>query len=289
MPEAVGEKVLELAGKAAGVLRDRAGIENARLEAEQMLAAVLGLDRLGLYLQFDRPVTNEELERYRAMVRRRLKREPLQYILGTVGFRHLVLHVDARVLIPRPETEVLVGEVLSWAADRPVSSALDIGTGSGAIALSLARESNVERVVATDASEGALEVARANAERLGLADRVELRLGRTWEPVRADEQFDIIVSNPPYVAETERETLQPEVRDWEPAEALFAANTGLDMLDAIVAGAPEHLRPGGLLAVEVGLGQAETVRERAQARGLRNVRIAQDLTGRDRIVLAEQP
>jgi release factor glutamine methyltransferase len=191
------------------------------------------------------------------------------------------------VLIPRPETEILVGEVLSWAGGRPLR-VLEVGTGSGAIALSLAREGNFAHLVATDASGEALEVASANATRLGLAGRIEFRRGVTWAAVFPGERFDIIVSNPPYVAESEREMLAPEVRDWEPASALFAPQEGRAVLHELIDGAPDRLVAGGLLALEAGLGQAAGLAERMQVGGWRNVRVVKDLTGRDRLVLAER-
>lgn len=272
------------------------GIENARLEAEFLLASVLGVSRLDLYLQFDRPLTEAEVDRFRELVRRRLRREPLQYILGEAHFRELVLKVDRRVLIPRPETEVLVGAVLDWVRDRAGSgemgpdgpSALDIGTGSGAIILSLAKEGPFERLVATDISADSLEVARENAERTGLASRVEFREGALWEPLAEGEKFDVVVSNPPYIAESERAELEPEVEAWEPAGALFAGENGLAVLDELIAGAPAHLDPGGLLALEIGADQWDSVRERIAAAGrYGEPRLVRDLAGRDRVVLAE--
>ena len=281
------ETALPLTRKAATVLESK-GIENARLEAELLLAAVLGVKRLDLYLQHDRPVTAAELDAFRGAVRRRLRREPVQYILGTVAFRTLELSVDPRVLIPRPETEVLAGAVVAWLASHPSArSALDLGTGSGAIALSLARETSLERIVATDVSAAALEVAASNAERNGASARLELRQGALWSAVAEDEVFDVIVSNPPYVGEAERTSLAPEVRDWEPAEALFAGERGLDVIEPLVAGAPARLVLGGLLALEVGAGQATEVAALAEAAGLVNVRVLADLTGRERIVVAE--
>ncbi|HEX7119973.1 MAG TPA: peptide chain release factor N(5)-glutamine methyltransferase [Longimicrobiales bacterium] len=286
---------LELARAAADYMAER-GLENARLEAELLLASVLGLSRLELYLQHDRPLTAEEKEAFRARVRRRLKREPLQYIVGEAQFRELRLRVDPRVLIPRPETEVLVGEVLKWASARAGDgadsadglSAVDIGTGSGAIALSLAKEGPFARVVATDVSADALEVARENARRLELDARVEFRHGALWDALRPGERFDVVVSNPPYVAEAERASLAPEVAEWEPAQALFASGGGLDVIAALVDGAPDRLRPGGLLALEIGLGQAEAVVERIERRGAYGrPRVVKDLAGRERVVLAE--
>lgn len=279
---------LALARLAADHMAGR-GIENARLEAELMLAAVLGIRRLDLYLQYDRPLTRDEVAGFRAMVKRRLRREPLQYILAEAAFRELVLRVDPRVLIPRPETEVLVQVVLDWARERggDALDAVDIGTGSGAIALSLAHEGPFERVVATDVSADALALARENATRLGLSDLVEFREGALFDALAPDERFDVVVSNPPYIDEADRDTLAPEVRDWEPERALFASGGGLEVIEALVAGAPAHLREGGLIALEVGLGQAETVAERMAATGVYDVPwIVKDLAGRERIVLA---
>lgn len=281
---------LELARAAAQYMAER-GIENARLESELLLASVLGVSRLGLYLQHDRPLTEAEKASFRAVVRRRLRREPLQYILGEVHFRELTLRVDRRVLVPRPETEVLVGEVLRWAASRGAAEGLtaaDIGTGSGAIALSLAQEGPFRRVVATDVSADALSVAEENARRTGLVDRVEFRRGNLWEVFGREERFDVVVSNPPYVSESERAGLPPEVGEWEPAQALFAPGGGLGVVEALVDGAPEHLRPGGLLALEVGVGQAAAVARRIEERRAYGpARVVKDLAGRERVVVAE--
>ncbi len=303
------ETALTLARKAADVLAE-SGIASARLDAELLLAHVLGVRRLDLYLAHDRPVDADELGRFRALVRRRLRREPLQYVLGTVQFRELELAVDRRALIPRPETEVVVGEVLKWAqahADahaltaegqgrleesdprirqvRP--AAVDIGTGTGAIALSLLREGPFRRLVATDISGEALGLADENAVRSGLRERLELRAGALFEPLLPGEAFEVIVSNPPYVAESERGGLQPEVVDWEPAAALFAPGGGLGVLERLIAGAPAHLARPGLLALEIGAGQAEAVVGRVRATGLyETVRVAPDLTGRPRVLLA---
>jgi release factor glutamine methyltransferase len=281
------------------------GVPDPRLDAELLLAHVLGVSRLDLYLQFERPLGPEEVAAYRAVVRRRGSREPLQYITGQASFRELTLAVDPRVLIPRPETEVLVGEVLGWAREQGVASgdggsggdrpdgadgfvALDIGTGSGAIALSLLREGPFARVVATDVSEGALALAVHNAEVAGVEDRLDVRHGPVWAPIGDDERFHVIVANPPYVMDSERETLMPEVREHEPAGALFGGVDGLEVVRGIVAGAPGRLCPGGLLALEVGPGQAAVVAELARSAGLARPRVVADLTGRERIVLASR-
>lgn len=265
------------------------GVEQGRLDAEHLLAHALGTTRLQLYLQFDRPMDAAELAAFKPLLLRRGKREPLQYVVGRAAFRELELAVDPRVLIPRPETEVLVDVVLEWARGKSDLDGLDVGTGSGCIGLSLLTEGPFRRVVAIDRSKEALAVAGANAAAAGVGERWDARAGDLWAPLAASERFDVIVSNPPYVAQGEAPGLQPEVRDWEPAGALFAGERGLDVLDALVAGAGDRLRPGGLLAMEVGLGQAEGV-----AAGLRVVggfaepRIRRDLAGRPRIVLAER-
>ena len=264
------------------------GVETGRLDAEWLLAAALGVDRLQLYLKYDRPLNSEEREAFKPLLRRRAGREPLQYIIGRTGFRELELKTDPRVLIPRPETEVLVQEVLDWAS-AGAESVWDMGTGAGAVALSLAVEGTWTRVVATDVSPEALSVAADNAERYDLGGHVEFREGSLFEPLEEGERFDVIVSNPPYIAEGEKGELQPEVRDWEPPEALFAGEDGLDVIRQLVAGAPKHLLSGGLLALECGLGQAEGIAADVQATGAFGaVRIRADLTGRPRFVTAER-
>jgi release factor glutamine methyltransferase len=299
-----GPRPLELSRLAAEHLAVN-GVADARLEAELLLAHVLGLRRLDLYLQFERPLAPEEVAAYRDVVRRRSRREPLQYISGQAAFREIVLSVDPRVLIPRPETEVLVGEVLATvAAGHPTARprpdadpdadpdagsglvALDIGTGSGVIALSLLREGPFARVVASDISEGALAVAAANAEALGLASRLELRLGSVWAPIGDAERFDVIVGNPPYIVESDRPSLMPEVRDHEPWSALTGGVDGLDVVREIVAGSPGRLAPGGFLALEVGSDQTAVVARLATAAGFGWSRVVPDLTGRQRVVLA---
>jgi release factor glutamine methyltransferase len=270
-------------------LSDR-GFEDARLIAERLLASVLELGRLDLYLQFERPLTAEELAEYKVRLRRRTRHEPLQYIEGTAAFRKLELTVDRRVLIPRPETELLAGEVLAWAAARGDSDSLDvldIGTGSGAIAISLRAEGRFGRVVATDISPDALAVATGNAASAGVLERIEFRAGSLYEPVTG-ERFDVIVSNPPYVAEGERGALAPEIAEWEPETALFAGADGLDVVRPLIARAPDYLKDGGLLAIEIGATQAFAVTELVSAtRRFGQPRVGKDYAGRDRFVLAE--
>jgi len=266
------------------------GVGSPRLDSEHLLAFVLGMDRLGLYLEFDRPVTIEELSRFKPLLLDRARRKPLQYILGRTAFRGLDLVIDPRVLIPRPETEELVDAVLqqlrTWGTDDYLC-ALDVGTGSGAIALALAQEGPFDHVLATDASEKALEVAGENARTHGLEDRVKLRQGVSLGIIRPGERFHVLVSNPPYVAEEEFSELQPEVRDWEPRGALVAGNRGFSVLIDLVDGAPDVLEVGGLLALEVGCEQAAVVAGRVRGiEGFEAPVILRDLSRAERVVLA---
>lgn len=264
------------------------GIENARLNAELLLAGTLGVKRLDLYLQFDRPLAAQEIAQFRSRLLRRARHEPLQYIEGEAAFRNLQLQVDRRVLIPRPETELLVDAVLAWSAGGSDLTALDVGTGSGAIALALATEGRFGRIVATDLSSDALAVAQANLARVAPAVPVEFRLGDAYTPV-VGERFDVVVSNPPYVAGPERDTLDAEVRDWEPAPALFGGPDGLDVIRVLVAQAETVLRPGGLLALEIGATQGRQVAEMvSRAGGFAPPEIRRDLANRERFVLAER-
>ncbi|MDR0787609.1 MAG: peptide chain release factor N(5)-glutamine methyltransferase [Gemmatimonadota bacterium] len=272
-----------------GYLTERGFLEG-RLNAERLLASVLGLRRLDLYLQFERPLTGEELAEYKVRLRRRMGNEPLQYIEGSASFRKLELTVDRRVLIPRPETELLVGEVLTWAARRQPDTldALDIGTGSGAIALSLFVEGHFRQIVATDASKDALDLAKENACRVGAEGRVDFRPGALYLPV-GRESFDVIVSNPPYVEETARSGMDAEVVEWEPSMALFAGPDGLDVIRPLVAHAPDHLRQGGLLAIEIGASQGLAVAGLVRETGAFGApRVQKDYAGRDRLVFAER-
>jgi len=263
--------VLALLRTTSGFLSER-GVAEPRLSAEHLLADALGCRRLDLYLRFDRPVAEPELAAYRAAVRRRVAGEPVPYITGRASFRGLELAVDRSVLIPRPETEILAGETLAWArgetelgrAPAEGWSVLDVGTGSGAIALALAAElDGVRRVVGSDRSTAALAVARANAARLG-AERTAFVAADALDAFRP-RSFDIVVANPPYLAAAERDSLPVDVREWEPPVALFAGPRGDEAVARIVAEAPARLRPGGLLALEVAMGQAGSVRDRIRS------------------------
>jgi release factor glutamine methyltransferase len=247
--------VLKVLDWTKGYLADK-GVENARLESEWLLCTALGLDRMGLYINFDKPLTEAELTSFRGMVARRAKREPLQYILGSQEFMGLEFDVLPGVLIPRHDTEVLVTAAIERAGAE--SRILDIGVGSGCIAVALASALPQAEVVGVDPSAAALALARQNAARLGV--RVTLFAGSLFEPFPG-QKFDLIVSNPPYIPTNDLETLQPEVRDFEPIQALDGGADGLAFYQQITQAAPGYLKPGGWLLFEVGINQAEPVQE----------------------------
>ena len=257
----------------------RKDVPSPRVDAEHLVAQALGLTRLDLYLQYDRPLTDEETTACRELVRRRGTREPLAYILGEWGFRRLTLNVDSRALIPRPETEVVVERCLALldGAEEPV--VLDVGTGTGAIALAIADERPDATVTAIDVSEDALALASENAERTGLADRVSFARHDVTEGLPGGP-YDLVVSNPPYVEPDDLGTLQPEVRDWEPEQALV----GRGVTEQIVRGAHEVLRANGALVLEVADGSAQVVADLLAELGFTDVVATPDLAGRDRVV-----
>ncbi len=241
--------LLEILSKTETFLAGK-GVPEPRLDAEHLLADLLGCRRMELYLQFDRPLEEETLARLRPRMARRGRREPLSHILGTHPFHDLSLAVGPEVLAPRPETEELVDRAVKHLASPP-ARVLDLGTGSGAIALWMKTQFPEAEVLATERSEAALALARRNAGTLGLA--VEF-LEADWFGGVAGT-FDLILANPPYLSEEEWQSAEPEVRDYEPKEALVAAENGLADLRRILAAAPPFLRPGGLLALETGTGQ----------------------------------
>jgi release factor glutamine methyltransferase len=262
------------------------GIESARLNAELLVGHALELKRMQLYLQFERPLSELELEKIRPLVRRRGQHEPVQYILGTTDFHGLRLKVDRRALIPRPETELLI-ELTTRELATPPARILDLGTGSGAIALALAQQYSASQVTAVDASSDALALAAENAAATGLAERVSLLRSNWFEQVPAESRFELIAANPPYLSESETAAAAPEVRDFEPHVALTSAGAdGLADLRAIVASAPRYLAPGGLLALETGIAQHAALLPLAREAGFSRIESRPDLTGRDRFVLA---
>lgn len=261
------------------------GIPSARLDAELLVGAALGLLRVKLYLDLDRPLLPEELARVRALVVRRRKREPVAYIVGEREFYRRSYEVTPAVLIPRPDTETLIERALELLPAGSTARVLDLCTGSGAIAITLAAERSELHLTATDLSAAALEVARRNAERHGVGARCEFLQGDLFAPLAAAAHFEVIVANPPYIPEPEIETLQPEVRH-EPRLALASGEDGLSHLERLCSSARTFLAPGGALLFEVGRGQAKQVRSWLEAAGLREVTARKDLGGIERVVEA---
>jgi release factor glutamine methyltransferase len=254
-----------------------AGVPSPRVDAELLVADVLGIPRSELYAS-DRSLSDEELARLAELVGRRRAREPLAYVLGNWGFRRLVLAVDGRALVPRPETEVVVERCLVHLAGLEAPRVLDVGTGSGAIALAIADEHPTARVVAVDRSEDALALARENRARCGLEGRVELRRGDLLHGVAGP--FDLVVSNPPYIPASEYESLQAEIRLYEPYEAVVGEHVWVRIARA----AREVLSPGGHLVLECADGQAAEVAEVLAALGYEDIVRTPDLADRDRVV-----
>jgi len=269
--------VLRLLEWTAGYFAEQ-GIDSPRLDAELLLGDALDLNRVGLYLNFDRPLNADELTAYRERVKRRARHEPLAYIRGHCEFWSLDFTVTPAVLIPRPDTEVLVEEALKYLPDS--GRVLDIGTGSGAIAIALAHEKPKAQVSAIDVSAEALAVAEQNAA----ANGVQVAFAAGDLAKFSGGPYDLVVSNPPYIAESEREALMPEVRDYEPGLALFAGADGLEAYRAIVARAPAQLAAGGWLLFEVGHTQANAVRELLKAAGFSETFIRDDYAGIPRVV-----
>lgn len=266
-----------------------AALPSPRSDAEELLSRLLGLARSQLHLQGARALTDPEVARLEAWLARRVAHEPVQYITGRAAFRGLDLAVGPGVLIPRPETEGLVEAVLGElrAAAWPAPRVLDLGTGSGAIALAIAAEWPAAVLTATDASAAALERARANATALGLAARVRFASGGWFEAVGEDDRYEVVVSNPPYIAADEWDALPEDVRGFEPSAALLAGPRGLDDLRAIVDAAPRHLVAGGLLALELAeMRAAEVAGWLIGSSAWERVEVRPDLAGRPRCLLA---
>lgn len=255
------------------------GVENARREAEWLLCEVTGLNRMGLYLNFDKPLQDDELTAYRSMVGRRGRREPLQYILGSQEFDGLEFVVTRDVLIPRYDTETLLDEAVRQAPHS--QKVLDIGTGSGCISVALSRRLPQARVTAVDISPDALSIAQQNADRHNA--QIEFLLGSFFQPV-AGRRFDLIVSNPPYITTVDLATLQSEVRDFEPRLALDGGHDGLDAYRVLTTEAPHYLEPGGWLLLEIGAGQDKDVSVMLAEAGFDAIVAVPDSTGILRVV-----
>ena len=282
-----------IAGSAAGSIAEAlaaaidalaaAGVDTPRLDAELLLAEATGVDRGRLEAEPEAPVGAPAARAFGAMVRRRIAREPVAYILGRKGFRRLELTADSRALIPRPETELLV-EIAIELLPRTV---LDVGTGSGAVALAVADELASAEVTATDTSLGACDLARANAERLGFAERVRIEQG-TWPTGPPHDPFDLVLANLPYVSEAEWATLAPEITNYEPRSALVAGPTGLEAIDALLGDIATGRARASAIALEVGAEQASTVAELVRRAGYEAIDVRRDLAGVDRVVIGSE-
>ena len=270
-------------------------LESPRLTAEILLAHQLNVDRVTLYLNFDQPLTEKEISGYRSLIKRRLSREPLQYITGHQEFWSLDFVVCEQVLIPRPESELLVEQAVKWIKasiklENRSPEILDLGTGCGAIAISLAREVQQAQIWATDISAGALKLAQLNAKRHEVSDSIRFRQGDLWEPLLSiGVTFDIILSNPPYVASQEYSDLPPEVRDYEPRLALDGHENGMYYIEKIIMGGLEYLNPGGWIMLEMAPDQTrKAVMLMEQIEGYDGISRIKDYSHRYRVVMAQK-
>jgi release factor glutamine methyltransferase len=273
--------VLEVLRSSTEYLKKR-NIDNPRLNAEHLLAHVLGRTRMELYLEFEHTLNEAELAPLREVVRRRGQGEPLQHLLGTVEFCGLTFVCDQRAIVPRPETEELV-ELLESRIENRESRIVDIGTGSGVIALTLAAKFPETKVYALDLSEDALALARSNAERLGLAEHVHFFKSDLLQNI--SESFDLIVANLPYISMQDRQSLSSEVLH-DPAIALFGGTRGDELIRDLIEQAPPHLQPNGLLALEIGVGQSELLREFLVEKNFHDIESKKDYSGTPRFLFA---
>lgn len=263
------------------------GILKPRLEAEILLAHVLDVERLHLYLSPDRPLTVDERTRFREIIKERRAQVPLQHLIGEVTFLGLRFRVGKEALIPRPESEELLEKALDLALRDREISCLDLGTGSGVLAVCLARYLPLARVTAVDLSREALSLARENAELNNVFNRIDF-LESDWFN-QVEGTFDLIVSNPPYIAVEELASLPVEIREHEPRVALDGGRNGVERIEALTRRAREHMRPGASLLLEIGNGQGESVVERMREGGLVEAKVERDLAGKERFVIAQCP
>ena len=269
--------------EAAARLAQGPHAERARLDAEALLLYLLGANRAWLMANGDDGIGEESASRYAELVERRYRGEPIQYITGETEFYGLPFHVTPHVLIPRPETEHLVEQAIALARELAEPRIVDVGAGSGAIAVALAVHLADARITTIDVSADALAVARENAARNAVSEQVRFFQGDLLDPV-AGEQFDLVVSNPPYVAEKDRGSLSVEVREHEPAQALFAGQDGLDVYRRLIPAGYAALAPGGTMLLEIGYGQAEGVRALLAGSRFKGIYFVPDLQGIARVV-----
>lgn len=282
-------KLIDLLNWTAEYLKNK-GFENGRLETERLLAHTLGLRRIDLYVNFDRPLIQEELAAFKGLLQRRLNHEPLQYILGETEFYSLNFKVAPGVLIPRPETEILVDEIIksckSDFAEYEDLSMLDVGTGSGIIAIAAAVNEPRLKVTAVDSSETAIEIARHNADQNNVSERIEFVLLNALEPLpeKFHGKFDIIASNPPYVSASEYEKLMPEIKDYEPEQALVAGELGLDFYDKFSLQLPALGKNEFVVLFEIGEKQADHLISFFKSLEFEKIEVVKDLADKDRII-----
>ncbi len=280
--------VREILGKSEGYLKEK-GVDAPRLSAQLLLAKVLGLDRLGLVLAMDRPLSVEELDGYRPLVARRGKGEPVAYLLGEREFFGLDFTVTPETLIPRPETELIVERALELFPQGALSRFADLGTGSGCLAVTLAVKFTQARGLALDKSPGALAVARENAGKHGVADRLDFVEADFAALPETAGGYELVVSNPPYVTAAEYRECSKEVRDFEPQGALVPGETGLEAVPVVVRAAMARLAPGGALLVEIGWKQGPEAAAILAEAGFADVAVRRDLAGLDRVVEGRKP
>lgn len=266
---------------------EKRGIESPRLEAEHLIAHVLGIERMDLYLDPERPLTYGELQHFKELLKRRAKGEPLQYITWIQGFWKYTFRVRPGVLIPRAESEVLVKHALKVIKNEVAPLILDVGVGSGCLILSILADAPQARGIGTDLSAVALDITKENALRLGISERLSLVRGDLLSPFKKGV-FDVIISNPPYVSNEEWATLPREVKNHEPKVALDGGKEGLYYVSKLISRAWEHLKPGGFLLIEIGWEQGEKAKTLCKGRPYRDITIAKDLSKRDRALMARR-
>ncbi|MGD2095560.1 MAG: peptide chain release factor N(5)-glutamine methyltransferase [Phycisphaerales bacterium] len=269
------------------------GIESPRLSAEILLSGVLGLKRIELYTQFDKPVAAEQLDKLRDLVKRAGQQEPVAYLVGKTEFYSLELNIAPACMIPRPETELLVERAIEFLRTRHgTQSVCDLCTGSGCIAVAIGKNFPDARIIATDICDEALAIADENVKKHELEDRIKLLCGDLFDPIISGldvEKFDVIVCNPPYVSSAEYEKLDKNVKDYEPRKALFAGIEGLDIYRRIIEKADEFLKPGAAMIMEIGYAQGPAVKELLEQTGVYNeIKIEKDFHNNDRIVSAKK-
>lgn len=278
--------VLEAVQLSTGYLEEK-GIESPRLNAELLLANILNCKRLDLYLMFERPLSDVEIQTYREYIARRGKFEPLQYILGEVEFYGLKLKVSKDVLVPRPETELLVEEAIKLSSDNNVKSIIDIGSGSGNIAISLAKNLNGVKVTSIDMSNHAIKVAEANAEFNGVNDKIDFIVFGI-EEYQSNQQFDLIVSNPPYVSERDYSSLQKEILEYEPIESVTDKSDGYKFYKLISQRSNDLLKNGGYLLFEMAEGQSKKIKSILEQNNFIDIKIIKDYQNIDRVIIGKK-